>query len=338
MRRYLLYNIVCILLFTACEHEIPYNDEYQDSKLLVEALACAGEDTFVCCVGRSYFILDDKPTKPEVLEGLSISLEGASGVYTINSDSIDGRQHYMKLSRPVQAGDELKLKVSHPRFGTACAKETLMPEFIPEVYSCKVETSNTDRHIVTLQLPDYSPYYTIVGIAGQLYVTQTIIRAVYDQERNPMGWDTIINSRMFPSLYSYDPIFANTENAYNEQGDYYYPKASGQLFMSSDYPSGKQIELYINTFSNLSDSTSGISNTYQVDSFLLDFEVRSEAYNLYMASMQEYLHATKEDNMEVNWGDMFSSIGLEETVSVYNNIENGFGIFMSKTKTKIRIK
>jgi len=107
--------------------------------------------------------------------------------------------------------------------------------------------------------------------------------------------------------------------------------------MRSDYPSGKQIELYMRTVSD-SSYPSGVSTTFRLDSFLLGFEMKSEAYNLYQASMEKYLKAHRDYDGETNWGEMFSSMGLEETVSVYNNVENGYGAFISKTKTKIRIK
>lgn len=339
MRRHLLYNILCLLLLTACEHEIPYNGEYQDAKLLVEAFTCAGEDSLVCCVGRTYFILDDKPTVPEVLDGLDISLEGTSGVYKIVSDSTDGRQHYMKLSRPVQAGDELKLTVSHPHFGTACAKETVMPDFVPErvSYEVKTTTQGVDEHTVTLQLPDYSPR-TVIGLSGRLYVTQTNIRPVYDTDYKQTGWDTIVSSYILDMLDSRDPVFENMENGYIEETGYFpTSQTDWLLLMRPDYPAGKQIEVCMRAPTNRYYPTGG-SITYQVDSFLLEFEMKSEAYNLYQASMEKYLKAHRDYDGETNWGEMFSSMGLEETVSVYNNVENGYGAFISKTKTKIRIK
>lgn len=352
MRRHLIYNILCLLLLTACEHEIPYNGEYQDGKLLVEAFTCAGEDSLVCCIGRTYFILDDKPSTPEVLDGLHISLEGESGAYDIISDSTDGRQHFIRLSRPVQAGEELKLTVSHPQFGTATAKETPMPDLVPESFSYerKVTTQGWDNHIVKIQLPGY-PLETVIGLSARLYMTQTVIRPLYDANLTHTGWDTIVRSLVYTGpLLSYDPVFANMENGYMEgQGYYASSKKGGLLLMCSDYPSGKQIELYMRTVSD-SSYPSGVSTTFRLDSFLLGFEMKSEAYNLYQASMEQYLRTHRYTNRDEekdedqdeerneNWGSMFSSMGIEETVSVYNNVENGYGVFISKTKTKIRIR
>jgi hypothetical protein len=339
MRRHLIYNIVCLLLLTACEHEIPYNGEYQDGKLLVEAYTCAGVDSLVCCIGRTYFILDDKPFKPEVLDGLDIALEGTSGTYKVISDSTAGRTHYMKLSRPVQGGDELKLTVSHPQFGTAVAKEKAMPDFVPVSFSYerKVTTQGWDNHIVKMQLPGY-PLETVIGLSAMLYMTQTVIRAVYDQEHTQTGWDTIVRPLVYTGpLFSYDPLFANLENSYLEgQGYYASSQKGGLLFMRADYPAGKQIEVYMHTMADKYYQTGQV--TYQVDSFLLGFEMKSEAYYLYQASMENYLKAHRENDGEADRGELFSSIGMEETVSVYSNVENGYGAFISKTKTQIRIK
>ena len=336
------------MLLTACEHEIPYNGEYQDGKLLVEAFTCAGEDSLVCCIGRTYFILDDKPYKPEVLDGLDISLEGASGAYDIISDSTDGRQHYIRLSRPVKAGEELRLTVTHPQFGTATAKETPMPELVPEsfTYERKTTTQGLDNHIVTVQLPGY-PLETVIGLSGTLYMTRTVIRPQYDAEHTQTGWDTIVTPIIYTGpLFSYDPVFANMTNGYWEGRGYYASSRNGGLLlMRSDYPAGKQIELYMSSVSDSSFPSAGVSTTSSVDSLLLGFEMNSEAYNLYQESMEQYLSAHRnygrdgeEEQGNENWMSMFSSMGIEETVSVFNNVENGYGAFISKTKTKIRIR
>ena len=351
MRRHLIYNILCLLLLTACEHEIPYNGEYQDGKLLVEAFTCAGEDSLVCCIGRTYFILDDKPYRPEVLGGLAISLEGASGPYDIISDSTDGRQHYMKLSRPVQAGEELRLTVSHPDLGTAIARETPMPEFIPAPRSYRLEraTNGMDYYIVTLQLPDYSDQ-TEIGWLCQYNITRTAIIPKYDAgHTTQIGWDTIVSPWQQSPLCSFDPLFANMGNEYYETLGYYSKSVYTPLWMRSDYPAGKQLDLFIFVPHSTS-YPNGASITYRVDSFQLEMEVKSEAYILYQASMEQYLRThrytdrdeekneDKDKERNENWGTMFSSMGIEETVSVYNNVENGYGVFISKTKTKIRIR
>ena len=72
----------------------------------------------------------------------------------------------------------------------------------------------------------------------------------------------------------------------------------------------------------------------------MEFEINSDAYDLYTASMRNYLeleNRRRNDNTDSTM--LYSNIiGKEESASVYSNIENGFGIWMSKTKTKIKIK
>ena len=251
MKRYLSYILFLLTLLTACEHKIPYNGEYQDPKLVVQAIACAGEDTLSCFVARSYFFLDSKPSKPEVLDNLTISLVGTSGEYTIVRGSTVERTHHLKLSRKIQAGDTLHLSVSHPLYGTAEATEIAMPDFEPQLLSYTVEPSTVQisNHTITMQLPDYPSRETVVGIAGRLYLTSTQIQPIYDNTTTPatvIGWDTIVSKMERNPVCSFDPIFSYPGNRYSKEIGYYYGgQSKGLLFMPTNYPSGKQLQVYI---------------------------------------------------------------------------------------------
>lgn len=346
MKRCLSYILFLLLLLTACEHKIPYDGEYQDAKLVVQAIACAGEDSLTCFVGRSYFFLDSRPATPEVLEGLTFSLVGTSGEYAIVRDSAVERLHYLKLARKVQAGDTLRLSVTHPQFGTAEAEEILMPDFEPKVLSYTVEPnteySGINKHTMTLQLPDYPFRETVVGIAGRLYFTATRIQPVYDMSTTPASvirWDTIVTKREQSTVMSFDPVFANMGNLYAKQNGYYPGEQSkGFLLMPTYYPMGKQVQIYMLGYADL-DYNNGGSLHYQTDSLVLTFETKSEAYYLYQSSMLAYLGLNSGYGDDVDLGAVFSDmIGTEEEAPIYNNVENGFGVFISKTRTKLILK
>lgn len=334
------------MLLTACEHKIPYNGEYQDPKLVVQAIACAGEDTLSCFVGRSYFFLDSKPSKPEVLDNLTISLVGTSGEYTIVQDSTVERTHHLKLSRKIQAGDTLHLSVSHPIYGTAEATEIAMPDFEPQVLSYTVEPSTVhsgiSNHTITMQLPDYPFKETVIGIAGRLYLTSTQIRPVYDYSTTPatvIGWDTIVSKMERNTVCSFDPIFANIGNRYSKENGYYYGEQSkGLLLMPTDYPSGKQLQVYMQGLSDR-DYNNGGSIRYNTDSLVLTFEIKSDAYYLYQSSMEAYLGVNNNYSENPDLGAALSDmVGTEEEAPIYNNMTNGFGAFISKTRTKLILK
>ncbi|MBO4518630.1 MAG: DUF4249 family protein [Paludibacteraceae bacterium] len=345
MKHYLSYILFVLTLLTACEHKIPYNGEYQDPQMVVQAIACAGEDTLTCFVGRSYFFLDSKPAKPEVLDNLTISLMGTSGEYTIVRDSTVERLHHLKLSRKIQAGDTLHLSVSHPTYGTAEAEEILMPDFEPQVLSYTVEPSTVhggiSNHTITMQLPDYPFRETVVGIAGRLYLTETRIQPVYDYTTTPytvVGWDTVVSKMERFPICSFDPVFAYPGNRYSKENGYYYGgQSKGLLFMPTDYPSGKQLQIYMMGFTDRN-YDNGSSIHYHTDSLVLTFEMKSDAYYLYQSSMEAYLGLNNSYD-DADLGAVLSDmIGTEEEAPIYNNMTNGFGAFISKTRSKLIIK
>lgn len=314
--------------------------------MIVQAIVCAGEDTLTCFVGRSYFFLDSKPAKPEVLDNLTISLVGTSGEYTIVRDSTVERLHHLKLSRKIQAGDTLRLYVTHPLYGTAEAEEIPMPDFEPKVLSYTVEPSTVhsgiSNHTITMQLPDYPFKETVIGIDGTMYVTVTRIWPVYDYSTTPatiVGWDTIVSKMERNTVCSFDPIFANIGNQYSKENGYYYGEQSkGLLFMPTDYPSGKQVQIYMVGFIDR-DYINGGGIRYKTDSLVLTFEIKSDAYYLYQSSMEAYLGLKDSYADEMDLGAALSDmIGTEEEAPIYNNMENAFGVFISKTRTKLILK
>ena len=324
----------------ACEREIPYIGEYQDPKLVVQAGVCAGYNTLTCFIGRSYFFLDRQPMTAEVLDSLNITLNGTRGVYPIVKDSIAGRLHFLTLSRPIEAGDTLQLTVDHPRFGTAHAQEIVPPDFIPTsiAYEEQELTTKTRMHVVTMRLPDY-PINTTVGIAGTLYMTVTNIYQQLDTLTHTYYvWDTVIHPSTSTVLLSFDPIFANSSNQYSEEEGYRSNGSGGALYFYSDYPSDRQLQVYMRSIADRTYSN-GSSRTVRTDSLILEFGMASDTYVLYYASMRAYMGYQDNKDAGMDIGTLFTDmIGTEEPISIYSNVENGFGILMSKTKTRIRVK
>lgn len=347
MKRYLSYILFLLLpLLVACEREIPYEGEYQDGKLVVQTLVCAGEDSLTCFITRSYFFLDKKPSKPEVLDHLSITIHGSSGPYTILKDSTVGCYHHLRLSRPIQAGDTLQFMVSHPQFGTAEATEVLLPDFVPTVQSYEVvqtPTSTSTKHLVTLLLPDYVSKKTAVIVRARAHYTLESHNAIRDKnqpEQPIVGWDTVTYRRVNIELSSLDSIFANMGNYYNTNNGEYRADIldpDKRLIMPSNYSLGKQVTFIMNMPHDITreDYTANVT----LDSLIFSFETKGDTYLLYRSSMQAYLGLTDEYFDDYDLGaEMSALIGIEEPASIYSNVENGYGILMSKTRTKIRVK
>lgn len=341
MKRY-LYICLFALCLIACEREIPYNGAYQDAKMVVHAIAAAGEDSLTCYIGRSYFFLDSKPREPEVLDSLTITLEGTSGNYAIIRDSVAGIAHHLRLSRPIEAGDTLNFTVTHPRFGTMKAQEVVPPDFIPQVVETvweKGPETQDNKYRIRLRLPDYPLNDKIVQMSCITYYTTTTVFPIFDKDRNFVRWDTLVTARVNPSMFSADELFAGYNNYIQRERGYYYPV----LYFATDYPSGKEFELSEMLYSPY-DKWSGeepyrFYHTYTLDSCYMTFALTSDTYDFYYNSMLSYMGMNQSRQEEFDLGMMLASMfGQEEQMPVYTNVENGFGVLASKTKTKIKIK
>ena len=337
-----IYIFLFALCLIACEREIPYNGEYQNAKMVIHAVVNSGEDSLTCYIGRSYFFLDTKPRNPEVLDSLTITLNGTSGNYAIIRDSVAGIAHHLRLARPIEAGDTLRLQVTHPTFGTATAQEELPPDFIPQVVETVWEKGPEPRdnnYRIRLRLPDYPLDDKIVQMKGTTYLTSTTIRPIFDKDRVFVRWDTLVTPREATLMFTTDEMFA-LYNRYSQERRGY---SSLALSFATDYPSGKEFEL---TFTLVApyekwwgEEPYRYYQTYTLDSCDMTFDLTSDAYDLYYNSMVAYMGLNDSQQREFDLGQIFTEmLGQEEPMPVYCNIENGFGILASKTRTKIKIK
>ena len=339
----ILYIILPFLLFASCEREIPYNGEYEDAKLVVEAYACAGVDSLTCFVGRSYFFLDSKPQNPEVPDDVTITLSASSGGYDILSDSVAERVHYLKLSRPLLAGDTLRLTVSQPQYGTAEAQEILVPDYKPQVLSTqwdKSTTPNENFYRVKVRLPQYISPEAFISVSGKLYVTQTNIIPRLGSDGSFVRMDTLVQQRALPDLQSADEMFAGLGNTYyNNSGAYV---ASPTLLFRANNPN-REVEFFFpvsRAYDSIREAGDTIIySTYSIDSCAIAFTMNSEAYDLYEASMEAYRGLNRSNSEEFDLGAALSGmIGVEEPAPLYCNITNGLGVFITQTRTTILLK
>lgn len=338
MKRY-IYILIGILTLAACEREIPYNGEYQDPKLVIQSCMCTGQDTITCFVNRSYFFLDNKPSKPVTLNGVTLDLWTSSGKATVLEDKVSDNIHKLVLSQPLRAGDTVRLSAMHPDFGTATAEEILMPAFVPEVKSCVVDTAGKQLYL-TLEMPDYAFPQALVYINAYTYYTRIKIYPVYNSDHTILRWDTILAHPQTTILWSKDNIFALEDNTRTEKG---YTGTSGPkypLLLRANYPLGKQIEFYETLIDNIGTRTypNGGTHTVHLDSIVLHMEIHGETYQMYHKSMDAYTGTKKEQSTEMDIGaELSEMIGVEESVAIYGNVQNGFGILTSKTRNSILI-
>ena len=231
--------------------------------------------------------------------------------------------------------------MSHPQLGTAEATEILMPEFEPEIENITYDTTDSNRPLyhLTLQLPDYPFPTAVIGIRGEVYYTTTGIIPILNKDDGTLiRWDTIVSNHCIGDGYSRDAIFSEL-NSINSGSTQYSAYASRPLYFRADYPHGKQLAFDLRARKTGSWSYRYAYNqpyvaqaSCRMDSIRLCFEMQSEAYELYFASMQAYvkLYPDKPDIGDI--GVYFSNtMTNEENAPVYSNILNGYGIFIGRS-------
>lgn len=295
------------LLLVSCEQELRYTGDESEPVLVLEALPQAGSDSLTCYINRSRFFLDNTKTDPASLAKLSIELTTSSGACRIVRDSVVDFVHHLTLSAPLPAGDTLHLTVSHPDFPTIEAAEYIVPACEPTFESVTRDT--TGGYHVTLRLPEYAYKNGRIGINGTLYTTWTR--------------DTVSRPLIQTRVQSKDQIFSSLNSFFLLYQSYMaYADKGERLFFYSDYTPDTRVHLF---FECPADSE---KLTFHLDSIVLDIEARSATYTRYYASLLAYMNQNSDG----------SGMSIEEPVSVYTNISNGYGILAAKTNSQLIIK
>lgn len=343
MKRLLYILPILFAALVSCEREITYHGEYDDPKLVVQAILYAGEDSIDCFVDRSYFFLDDKPNTKEPLSDAIIQIESASNpsLRLVRLHPV-GACYRLYLSEPLQTNDTIRLSVTHPEYGTATAEEVIVPRFKVQLKSSVWDTKKCECRAV-FDLPD-SP-----NLSNSLNVT-AIVRwskvYIYTETKNGVQTkcDTSYSNSSYSKFESNHPIFASTQNSYDASKKRYYGTT---LYFTGDYTSAKDVEIIMPI--NLSYDTTYVYNysngvtkyeytTYTVDTCVCTFSVTGQTFDTYMKSMRAYMGYSDEPYDDMDLGAIFvEMLGVEEPVPVYTNIENGFGLVASKSRDVITI-
>ena len=331
-----------MFLFTACEREIPYNGDYQDPKLVIQALMRSGEDSIVCYVSRSSFFLDDKSVQSQVLEDVTIQITSSIRELHILSDKKDGNKHILQLSAPLQAGDTILLSATHPEYGTAVARDIIMPEFVPEGISVVVDSIDSKAYISML-LPEYPFPKSVVGVYVRVHYTYTSVVPRYNSDHTAVNqMDTLIHSGNSIEFKSRDDIFALLDNDYDN--GYYIGRYTDNIYrrplsFHADYSRGRKLMLEVDVpYLGTIERSAGSMYSTRIDSLRLLYEIHGESYNDFISSMQAYMAKRVDDRNDANIISYFSERMDMEQTTIFSNVENGYGILLSETANAITIR
>ena len=344
MKRLLSILPILLLVLISCERPITYHGEYDDPKLVVQAILYAGEDSIDCFVDRSYFFLDQKPNTREPLPNVTVQIESASNpsLRLVRLRPV-GACYRLYLSEPLQTNDTIRLSVTHPEYGTATAEEVIVPRFKVQLKSSVWDTKKCECRAV-FDFPD-SP-----NLSNSLNVTAIVCwNRVYITTETKNGVQTKCDTSYSNSFYnifeSNHPIFASTQNSYDTSKKRYYGTT---LYFTGDYTSAKDVEIIMPINDRFYDTThvynysNGVTKykytTYTVDTCVCTFGVTGQTFDTYMKSMRAYMGYSDEPYDDMDLGAILSDmIGMEEPIPVYTNIENGFGLVASKSRDVITI-
>lgn len=348
MKRLLYILPLLFAALVSCEREIPYNGEYEDPKLVIQTSLCAGEDNFICYVNRSYFFLEhtNPNDKEETIKNPTFEIYSAQNKsLQIVSRIQSGNTHTISLSHPLQANDTIRLVVSHPTYGTATAKEVLMPTFAPTLKSSVWEPKKKQCRFMFDFPTQYERPDLVLYMKSSLYFT---VRTIVTKERNDtiLSCDTTDYVKTITNLKSNNKVFDSEKNNKYDNTQIYYGKV---LYFNNAYLSSKGVEIYTDdilyayddtTTTTAKDSTITTRNyTYMLDSCVFDFEAQSPTKTIFNNSMAAYWGLNDDYYDEMDLGAILSDmIGMEEPVAVYSNVEGGYGIVSSVTRHTIIAK
>ena len=344
MKRLLSILPILLLVLISCERPITYHGEYDDPKLVVQAILYAGEDSIDCFVDRSYFFLDQKPIAREPLPNVTVQIESASNpsLRLVRLRPV-GACYRLYLSEPLQTNDTIRLSVTHPEYGTATAEEVIVPRFEVKLKSSVWDTKKCECRAV-FDFPDQPNFSNPLSVAATVYLNKMKVTTTTNSKGVQTKCDTSYYKTYYTQLESNHAVFASTQNSYNPNKKRYY---GSTLAFDGNYTSAKDVELImpIDTWYDTTDvynASSGSKTTryytYTVDTCMFTFGVTGPTYATYMKSMRAYYGYSDDDFDDMDLGMILNEmLGLEEPVPVYTNIENGYGILMSKGRHVVTI-
>lgn len=312
MQRYIVYILFMATLLISCEREITYDGAYEAPKLVLQVSLHEGDSAIAGSITRSSFFLDQSnPRDRWLTDGVSIRVERGDGTVTLFTDTaLHMKQGTFLLAqqKPLQAGEIIRIQASHPDYETVEGCDTVV--YKPEV-TCTacVWDSVAGEFRIRLQFGENARFHGVMGVQAQI---------IY-----PSGYG-FGYSYANASLQSSDPIFAVMGNTFStEHGGFvsYY-----DLFFRADDAKSKEVALVMPL--NLQYYP---EEDKPVGMLLIVTSYSNTSYT-YRESLYSYLGLRSSDGIDI--GEVAAgALGVEETVQIYTNITNGFGIVEASSQT-----
>lgn len=311
-----IYIWLCLLtVMTACEREIPYKGEYQDPKLVIQSQMAANDSIIYCTISRSAFFLETGKKAYELTEGvtLTVSRENGETISVPDTSIIDPsmRYYWVPLATPLQAGEVVRLQASHPSYPTAFGQDTIVPMPDFTITSCVWDSIDVVCR-VQIHISDNADIHGVMAVRGALTYSWTVDHYLTDE--------SYVYSSTSKNIQSKDNIFASLGNAFSSEYGY---NAKEEMYIKADEARNRDITLEFPLYSNY----------YTPKSMEIQLIALSEDAYLYRRALYNYFGAYGTTDMDLG-SELSSMFGIEESVQLYTNIENGFGIVAGQSPNK----
>lgn len=300
----ILFILAATLLFSSCEKEIKFKGEETASRLVVNAIATAGEP-LNANVGRSVFFLNDNGDS----ENFHCPDNAYMSLYVngnlVETLTADGNQ--FSSSYVPSAGDTIRLTASAPDFDDVEASTLAIPDAPSFTFNTVVEKLKFSSYI-----KDDTVYYWF-------YATGDVIIDLYDT--HPGNRDCynirVIESKFYEhqKITYDDPVFENFNEPFlDEIYSSTRPFFTDKIFDGSHYQLTIPFDLYS------IDTTEYITEA--------GFEIVLDHIDRNLYEYYNTLYTANQDEVGL----------LSEPVHVHSNVDGGYGIVAGRNCDTIKVR
>ena len=305
-------------MLIACDREIPYNGEYQNPQLAIEAHLEEGSyEISGSLIHSTFFTNNVRDKRDRWLSGnVTFFVQRDNNEEISYRPKLDSGVIFQKyefsipLSEPLRVGEKVRVKASHQGYPSVEGSDVIVAK--PQVMCIEsvLDSANYLYHFI-LKFGENANIAGMIGISG-----------VFNYWTRPEKANAHQSTSFITST---DNCFAGTENAFSTEYGF---NSRKDLFCRIENIRNREVEIVmpLNKLTKV--------NYDLMEDITLKVTCYSEDSYRYRRSLLAYYGINGEsDNtyeMDSFFGDVF---GVEETVQVYSNVENGIGIVHSHSAT-----
>ena len=312
----ILSIIILVCAFISCETEIPFNGKETKPQLTVNCLACTDSIIKVKVTASRFFLSNE--TEFKVITDATIHLY-VNGAFKENLVSI-GEGAYESNYAPTE-GDVVRVEVSATGYDATWTEET----FPSAVGSFQIDTTQTNRDTIVLTRGGYGDSNLPLDTVGISYNANIRFNVKFSDPSVQKNYYRLVVHYLSKYggynmentyLSSFDDIVFGTKKD-NLDGIITESSNDPYNIFSDELIDGKTHTISFNYDFNINEYTIPIDpNALTSYSITVDLQSISKSYYLYLKSLNALSS---------------SSSFLSEQVQVYTNVNNGLGIYGTRT-------